>query len=126
MNGVLKVLLDIFRQPSVIVALISLLGLTLQRKSATDVMKGTIRTFVGFLVLAAGAGVVTNALTPFGDMFQHAFHVQGVVPNNEAIVGTVLVKYGSVAALIFFFGMIVNIILSATSYFKYVYLSGHV
>ena len=126
MNGVLKVLLDIFRQPSVIVALISLIGLILQRKSATDVMKGTIRTFVGFLVLAAGAGVVTNALTPFGDMFQHAFHVQGVVPNNEAIVGTVLVKYGSVAALIFFFGMIVNVLLSATSYFKYVYLSGHV
>ena len=64
MNGVLKVLLDIFRQPSVIVALISLIGLILQRKSATDVMKGTIRTFVGFLVLASGVGVVTNALTP--------------------------------------------------------------
>ncbi|OZG48759.1 PTS ascorbate transporter subunit IIC [Bombiscardovia coagulans] len=126
MNGALKILLDIFRQPSVIVALISFIGLALQRKPATDILKGTIRTFVGFLVLAAGAGVVSNALTPFGDMFQHAFHVQGVVPNNEAIVGTVLVKYGSIAALIFFFGMMINVLLSATSYFKYVYLSGHV
>lgn len=126
MNELLKILLDIFRQPSVIVALISLLGLCLQRKSFTDVTKGTIRTFVGFLVLAAGAGVVSNALTPFGSMFEQAFHVQGVVPNNEAIVGTVLVKYGSLAALIFFFGMIVNVLLSATSRFKYVYLSGHV
>ncbi len=53
-----------FRRHSVIVALISLIGLILQRKSATDVMKGTIRTFVGFLVLASGVGVVTNALTP--------------------------------------------------------------
>lgn len=126
MNGFLSVLLDIFRQPAVIVALISLIGLALQRKKATDVMQGTIRTLVGFLVLAAGAGVVSNSLTPFGDMFQHAFHVQGVVPNNEAIVGTVLVKYGSEAALIFFFGMIVNILLSMTSRFKYIYLSGHV
>ena len=117
MNGFLSVLLDIFRQPAVIVALISLIGLALQRKKATDVMQGTIRTLVGFLVLAAGAGVVSNSLTPFGDMFQHAFHVQGVVPNNEAIVGTVLVKYGSEAALIFFFGMIVNILLSMTSRF---------
>ena len=126
MNGILSTLLDVFRQPAVIVALISLIGLTLQHKKGTDIMKGTIRTLVGFLVLAAGASVVSNSLTPFGDMFQHAFHVQGVVPNNEAIVGTVLVKYGSEAALIFFFGMIVNILLSMTSRFKYIYLSGHV
>ena len=99
MNGVLSVLLDIFRQPSIIVALISLVGLAVQRKKATDIMKGTIRTMVGFLVLAAGASVVSGALDPFGSMFQHAFNVQGVVPNNEAIVGTVLVKYGSEAAL---------------------------
>ncbi|NEG55650.1 PTS ascorbate transporter subunit IIC [Bifidobacterium platyrrhinorum] len=126
MNGVLSVLLDIFRQPSIIVALISLIGLAVQHKKATDIMKGTIRTMVGFLVLAAGASVVSGALDPFGSMFQHAFHVQGVVPNNEAIVGTVLVKYGSEAALIFFFGMIVNVLLSMTSRFKYIYLSGHV
>lgn len=126
MNGFMSVLLDIFRQPSVIVALIALIGLAVQRKKATDIMKGTIRTLVGFLVLAAGADVVSGALTPFGDMFQHAFHVQGVVPNNEAIVGTVLVEFGSEAALIFFFGMVVNILLSMTSRFKYIYLSGHV
>lgn len=126
MNGILSLLLDIFRQPSVIVALISLIGLAVQHKKGTDIMKGTIRTLVGFLVLAAGASVVSGALVPFGDMFQHAFHVQGVVPNNEAIVGTVLVKYGSEAALIFFFGMIVNVLLSMTSRFKYIYLSGHV
>ena len=66
MNGVLSVLLDIFRQPSIIVALISLVGLAVQRKKATDIMKGTIRTMVGFLVLAAGASVVSGALDPFG------------------------------------------------------------
>ena len=65
MNGVLSVLLDIFRQPSIIVALISLVGLAVQRKKATDIMKGTIRTMVGFLVLAAGASVVSGALDPF-------------------------------------------------------------
>lgn len=64
MNGVLSVLLDIFRQPSIIVALISLVGLAVQRKKATDIMKGTIRTMVGFLVLAAGASVVSGALDP--------------------------------------------------------------
>ncbi|QWS33275.1 PTS ascorbate transporter subunit IIC [Curtobacterium aetherium] len=126
MNGVLSVLLDVFRQPSIIVALIALIGLAIQRKSGSDVFKGTVRTLVGFLVLAAGAGVVSGALSPFGQIFEHAFNVQGVVPNNEAIVGQVLVEYGSAAALIFFFGMIVNVALAATTQFKYIYLSGHV
>ena len=126
MNAVLDVLLDIFTQPSVIVALIALIGLAVQRKAFSDVLKGTVRTLVGFLVLAAGAGVVVGALSPFGAMFQQAFNVQGVVPNNEAIVGQILLDYGSTAALIFFFGMIVNVILAATMRFKFIYLSGHV
>ncbi|WP_310648331.1 PTS transporter subunit IIC, partial [Gardnerella vaginalis] len=126
MNGVLSILLDVFRQPSVIVAMISLIGLAVQGKKISDIVQGSIRTMIGFLVLAAGSGVVTEALNPFGSMFQYAFHVQGVVPNNEAIIGTVLMKYGSEAALIFFFGMIVNIVLSITSRFKFIYLTGHV
>ncbi|GLV78372.1 PTS ascorbate transporter subunit IIC [Streptomyces hygroscopicus] len=126
MNSVLQNLLDIFREPSVIVGLIALLGLVLQRKSLSDTIKGTTKAFVGFLVLAAGAGVVSDALTPFGDMFQHAFGVQGVVPNNEAIVGKVLTDYGSQAALIFFFGMVVNVLLARFTRFKFIYMSGHV
>ncbi|MFJ8790624.1 PTS ascorbate transporter subunit IIC [Streptomyces sp. NPDC102462] len=126
MNSVLQNFLDVFREPSVIVGLIALLGLLLQRKSASDTVKGTIKAFVGFLVLAAGAGVVSDALTPFGDMFQHAFGVQGVVPNNEAIVGKVLTDYGSQAALIFFFGMVVNVLLARFTTFKFIYMSGHV
>jgi len=123
---VLDIFLDLFTSPAVIVALISLIGLSVQRKDFADVLKGTVRTLVGFLVLAAGAGVVVGALDPFGAMFQQAFNVQGVVPNNEAIVGQVLLEYGSAAALIFFFGMIVNIVLAKTTRFKYIYLSGHV
>ena len=110
MDAVLDVLLDIFTQPSIIVALIALVGLAVQNKSFSDVLKGTIRTMVGFLVLSAGAGVVVGSLDPFGEMFQYAFNVQGVVPNNEAIVAQVLMDYGSAAALIVFFGMIVNIL----------------
>ncbi|MFE5124953.1 PTS ascorbate transporter subunit IIC [Streptomyces sp. NPDC056669] len=126
MNSVLQNLLDVFREPSVIVGLIALLGLLLQRKSLSDTIKGTTKAFVGFLVLAAGAGVVSDSLTPFGEMFQHAFGVQGVVPNNEAIVGKVLTNYGSQAALIFFFGMVVNVLLARFTRFKFIYMSGHV
>lgn len=126
MSGFLDILVQIFRQPSILVALIALLGLALQRKGPSDMMKGTVKTFVGFLVLSAGASVIVASLTPFGTMFTEVFHVQGVVPNNEAIVGPVLLKYGTVSALIFFFGMILNVVFARLTRFKYIYLSGHV
>lgn len=125
MNAFVSTLLDIVKAPAILVALIALLGLLLQRKPTSDVVKGTLKTFVGFLVLTGGAGVVVNSLEPFGAMFQQAFNVQGVVPNNEAIVSLALVEYGTTTALIMFFGMIVNILIAAFTKFKHVFLTGH-
>ena len=85
MNGFLNTLVDIFREPSVIIGLIALLGLVLQRKSASDTLKGTIKAFVGFLVLLSrtlvlwGRGFspsfnlfVLEPWTPLGRVFEFA------------------------------------------------------
>ncbi|MFB7303428.1 PTS ascorbate transporter subunit IIC [Heyndrickxia sporothermodurans] len=125
MNKVLSILVDILKEPSILVALMALIGLLAQRKKLPDIIKGTTKTFVGFLVIAAGASILQNALAPFGDMFQHAFNVKGVVPNNEAIVAMALTDYGSNTALIMFFGMIVNILIARFTRFKYIFLTGH-
>ncbi|TFE01581.1 PTS ascorbate transporter subunit IIC [Jeotgalibacillus salarius] len=125
MNGVLTTLVDILSQPAILVAMIALIGLIAQRKNLSDTMKGTTKTFVGFLVIAAGAGILEVSLIPFGTMFQEAFNVAGVVPNNEAIVALALNEYGSSTALIMFFGMIVNVIIARFTRFKYIFLTGH-
>ena len=126
MNEVLNFFLSIARTPSILVALVAVLGLILQKKDSTEVISGGLKTFVGFLVLTGGSGVITDSLTPFGKMFMQAFHVQGVVPNNEAFTATALTKYGSATALILLVAMIVNVLLARVSHFKYIYLSGHV
>ena len=41
---------------------------------------------MGFVILGAGATVLIGSLDHFSKMFDHAFQVQGVIPNNEAIV----------------------------------------
>ncbi|MDU4026719.1 MULTISPECIES: PTS ascorbate transporter subunit IIC [Anaerococcus] len=125
MNGIIKLLVDIASQPALLVALIALIGLVIQKKSTSDIIKGTLKTWIGFVVLSAGADVVTGSLEPFGKMFQHAFNVQGVVPNNEAIVSMALVKYGTTTALIMFFGMLVNILIARFTKFKHIFLTGH-
>lgn len=125
MHSVLDFIVDILSQPAILVSLIALIGLLVQKKPATVVTTGTIKTMLGFLILSAGAGVVSNSLEPFGKIFQHAFGVQGVVPNNEAIISLALKDYGTTAALIMVFGMIVNILIARFTNLKYIFLTGH-
>lgn len=125
MSSFLNILIDIASTPAILVGLIAVLGLLLQKKSVSDIIRGGIKTFVGFLVVTAGAGVVESALDPFGDMFQHAFNMQGVVPNNEAIVALALTKFGTYTALIMLAGMAFNILIARVTRFKYIYLTGH-
>ena len=44
----IKFLLDIVSTPAILVALIAILGLVLQKKALPDIIKGGIKTFVGF------------------------------------------------------------------------------
>lgn len=125
MKAVLDFLQSIASTPAFLVALIALIGLLLQRKSAGDTIKGTVKTFIGFLVLGAGADVVVGSLTPFGALFQQAFHVRGVVPNNEAIVAMALKEYGTTTAWIMLLGMVFNILIARLSAFKHIFLTGH-
>ncbi|WP_426381657.1 PTS ascorbate transporter subunit IIC [Mammaliicoccus lentus] len=125
MNSILGFIVDVLSQPAILVALIAFIGLIVQKKSGADITSGTIKTILGFLVLSAGADVVTQSLEPFGKMFQEAFGVQGVVPNNEAIISIALKDYGTIAALIMMFGMVVNILIARFTNLKYIFLTGH-
>ena len=121
----MKFILDIVSTPAILVALIAIIGLVLQKKTLPDIMKGGIKTFVGFLVVSGGAGIILNSLNPFGKMFEQAFNLSGVVPNNEAIVAVALTQYGSSTTMIMFAGMIFNILIARFTKFKYIFLTGH-
>ena len=121
----LDFLIDIAKTPAILVALIAILGLALQKKSASDLVKGGIKTFVGFLVVGGGATLLLTALQPFGQMFEVAFNLKGVVPNNEAIVALALNEYGTATSLIMLVGMAFNILIARFTKFKYIFLTGH-
>ncbi|MGK2042876.1 PTS ascorbate transporter subunit IIC [Klebsiella pneumoniae] len=122
----LQFLVDVLKVPSILVGLVALFGLVAQKKSLPDVIKGTIKTILGFLVLSGGAAVLVGSLSPLGDIFKQAFHVQGIIPNNEAMVSIALEKYGAPTTLIMAFGMVANIVVARFTRLKYIYLSGHV
>jgi PTS system ascorbate-specific IIC component len=116
---------DILGTPSILVGLFALIGLLLQRKSAANVVSGTLKTIMGFVIIGAGATVLVGALDIFSQMFNHAFNVTGVIPNNEAIVAAAQSKFGTSTALIMVLGMVMNIVLARFTPFKYIFLTGH-
>lgn len=116
---------DILGTPAILVGLFALIGLLLQRKNAAETVSGTLKTIMGFVILGAGAGVLVNSLDAFGKMFEKGFHIQGVIPNNEAIVAVAQKTFGAETAMIMLFGMLVNILFARFTRFKYIFLTGH-
>ncbi|EGQ8680867.1 PTS ascorbate transporter subunit IIC [Vibrio parahaemolyticus] len=116
---------DILSEPAVLVGLIALIGLIAQKKPVTECIKGTVKTILGFIVLGAGAGLVVSSLGDFATIFQHAFGITGVVPNNEAIVSIAQEAFGKEMAMIMFFGMLVNILIARFTPWKFIFLTGH-
>lgn len=122
---ILNLFRDLLSNPAILLGIIVLVGLLAQRKGVSDVISGTLKAILGFVILGAGAGVLVGSLNYFGDLFQYAFNVSGVVPNNEAIVSLALVDFATATAIIMVIGMAANIIIARFSKLKYIFLTGH-
>ncbi|WNV79355.1 PTS ascorbate transporter subunit IIC [Bacillus atrophaeus] len=116
---------DFLGTPAILIGLFALAGLLLQKKNAADTVSGTLKTAMGFVILSAGAAIVSDSLAVFSSMFEKAFHIKGIVPNTDAISAIAQKTFGTETALIMIFGMIVNILLARLTPFKYIFLTGH-
>ncbi|MHC9533341.1 PTS sugar transporter subunit IIC [Dellaglioa sp. L3N] len=126
MNVINFIINNILTQAAITIALIAMLGLLLQRKSVGSVLTGTFKTLLGFQVLSAGSAIIVGSLTYFGKNFQHAFHLNGVVPSIEALNGQAMntLGLGNEIAFTFLGIFIVNILIARFSPFKYIFLTG--
>ena len=124
----LDIIIGIITTPAIIVGLVALVGLLLQRKKFSEILKGTIKTILGLLILSAGAGVIVDNLIPFSQMFTAAFNLTGVVPFDEAVIGALIENVEVIArttSFILALGFAVNILLARLTPFKYIFLTGH-
>jgi PTS system ascorbate-specific IIC component len=125
LNSLLDLLSALLSNATILVGLIVLIGLIAQRQPLHEIIRGTLKAMLGFLIIGQGAGILVGSLNYFGLLFQEAFHVQGVVPNNEAIVSLALNTYATATASIMVIGMLANILIARFSKLKYIFLTGH-
>jgi ascorbate PTS system EIIC component len=111
---------------AILVGLMALLGLLALKKPFEEVVSGTIKSILGFLVLGAGAGVVVGSIVPLGTLFTTVLNIpDSALPVNEVFTSIVQQSLGREVSLVFLLAFILNIILARITKFKYIWLTGH-
>ncbi|CAH0535256.1 Ascorbate-specific PTS system EIIC component [Vibrio stylophorae] len=119
------VTINIFGEASILIGLIVMLGLVLQKKAAPDVISGTLKGILGFLIIGAGAGIIVGALLAFQPIWTEVFGLTEM--NLKDIMGQegFTNRYGSAVTLAMALGFAINLLLARFTRFKFIYLTGH-
>ena len=126
--AVLNFFLQLLQTPTIILAVVALIGLIAQGKKAPDVLSGTVKTALGYLVLSAGSSLLVTEILPFVGLFQEVTNLSGFATGSEIIVGAIqesVPVIASTSAIIMGAGFLVNILLARFTPLKYIFLTGH-
>lgn len=112
---------EIFNQGAIFLALIACIGLILQKKSFTDVVRGTMMTAIGFFVLNAGTGLITgNSINGIATAF-NTILPQSAAPASVDIGGI----YGTQIGIVMVLAFAINLLFARFTKWKSVFLTGH-
>lgn len=119
--GILEFLKDVLSEPAILMGLMAMVGLIALKSPLHKVLTGTLGPILGYLMLAAGAGVISSNLEPLSKMIEVGFKIKGVVPNNEAITSVAQDLLGVETMTILIFGLIFNLLIARFTRYKYVF-----
>ena len=128
----LLVIAELLQIPAIILGLIALIGLLLQRKPASEVITGTIKTVISLLIIGGGTGILIAALEPIQQMFEMGLgtsDLQTFITFDEAVVAAVqsanVDGIGGQIGWTLLFGYAIHLLLARITPLKYIYLTGH-
>ena len=111
---------EIFGQGAIFLALVAMIGLILQKKSVSEVIRGTLMTAVGFFVLNTGTGLITgNSI----DGIINAFNT--LMPGNAGANIDIGGQYGTQIGIVMIVAFAINLLVARFTPWKTVFLTGH-
>lgn len=122
MEAVLNFIIqEIFGQGAIFLALIACIGLILQKKSFSEIVRGTIMTAVGFFVLSTGTGLITgNSIDGISTAF-NAIMPQAV----ESTTVDIGAEFGTEIGIVMIIAFAINILVARFTKWKSIFLTGH-
>ncbi len=125
-NIIMYLISNVLSEAAFLIGIVALLGLVAQKKKFSDVVGGTVKTMVGFLLITTGAQSMGITLLPIQSMLQHVFGLEAGVADLNSAIGSSMAAFGASATLIFALGFMTNILLARFTKYKYIHLSAHV
>ena len=111
---------EIFGQGAIFLALIALVGLLLQKKPFTDVLRGTMMTAIGFFVLTRGVGIIAgDSISGIADAFN------AVMPDVNKVVDIDMSAYGTQIGIVMVVAFACNLLFARFTKWKSIFLTGH-
>lgn len=114
---------EIFRQPAILLALIAMVGLILQKKSFNDIVKGTLLTAIGVVILTFGTDTIVGSIVPI----QTAMSTLVLTTEATAVVEKVdiLGQYGGAIGISMLLAFLINVLVARFTKIKHIFLTGH-
>ncbi len=121
MNPILDFIINqIFGQGAIFISLIALVGLILQKKEVSEIVRGTFMTAIGYFVLTQGSSMIQGAVVDVGNAFSALMN--SPAPGDSVDIGG---QYGTQIGLVMLIGFIINVIVARFTKFKTIFLTGH-
>lgn len=117
---------NIFKQPSLFIGLIALVGLILQRKSIGDTIKGTFKTIIGVIILFIGVNLIGTAVSPLSSAFATLYKLPESNQFDPTICWTLLGTHGSTIGLVLVIAFAINLLVARFTPIKNIFLTGHI
>lgn len=122
MEAVLNfVINEIFGQGAIFIALIACIGLILQKKPFSEIVRGTVMTAVGFFVLSTGTGLITgNSIDGISAAFNTV--MPQAIPSTTVDIGA---EYGTEIGIVMIVAFAINVLVARFTKWKSIFLTGH-
>lgn len=124
MNIFLNTIISLMRTPPMFIAIIAMLGLILQKKSGSDIIKGTVKTFIGMVILTQGVTILSTSIAPLSNGFTELFALPNAKPMGD--FNAFLGEWGGHVGLIMLLGFVLNILIARFTRFKTIFLTANI
>lgn len=119
---------NIFKQPSLFLGLVALIGLLVQRKkSLGDVIKGTFKTIIGVIILFKGVNIISTAVSPLSAAFSTLYKLPAENQFEPTAWLDFLGAQGTTIGIVIVSAFAINLVVARfTPIKKNIFLTGHI
>lgn len=113
----------ILKNPPVLLGLIALIGLVIQGKNLSDIIKGTLSAAFGMVILSKGVDMLVGSIAPINTAFQNVLAEGAVTEGLNDVSFTS--AHGGEVGLAMFIGLAIHLLIARFTKVKTIFLTGH-